>query len=564
MSLFSLENLHRQYLACRRNKRNTINALRFEWRQEANLLALRDALVDRSYQPGRSVCFFVRRPKLREVFAADFRDRVVHHVLVGHLERTWEPVFIHDSWACRKGKGVHGAVARLQGFMRQASANGTREAWALQLDIRNYFMSIDKERLFAMLDAKLRPHRIEDVEARWLCAKLIFHDCTHEPVFKGDPRLVDRLPSHKTLFHAPAGKGLPIGNLNSQFFANVYLNALDQFVKHELKCHWYLRYCDDFVLLARSRAQLEAWRERIRLFLAERLALQLNDARERLRRIDDGVDFLGYIVRPFHLLVRRRVVGHLREQLARARRELVATAPNVTAFRFDADALRALRARLASYLGHFRPASCRKLVAAIRDENPWLSQYFRLDLGKLSVQPRFVPPPTVRSVLGQYRHWCTEFPGDEVLIQIGAFIERLQWPPRRIGRRGSASARSGVVSAGLRRMRPTRRGAIDGFPVRQLPRRVAALLAQGRPVLLVAQTGMPAGRIEQRRPLLRWMPHAPTDAWLAREAAVRPPSAACPTATRPAPPSNPDGSVQRRGRMRNLRRPVILSVSKSL
>ena len=106
MSLFSLENLYRQYIACRRNKRNTINALRFEARQELNLLALREALADRSYEPGRSVCFFVQRPKLREVFAADFRDRVVHHVLVNHLERLWEPVFIHDSYACRKGKGV--------------------------------------------------------------------------------------------------------------------------------------------------------------------------------------------------------------------------------------------------------------------------------------------------------------------------------------------------------------------------------------------------------------------------------------------------------------------------
>lgn len=504
MSLFSLENLYRQYLACRRNKRNTVNALRFEWRQEANLLSLRDALVDRSYQPGRSVCFFVRRPKLREVFAADFRDRVVHHVLVSHLEKTWEPIFVHDSWACRKGKGVHGAVARLQTFMRQAGANGTRKAWALQLDIRNYFMSIDKQRLFAMLDAKLHLDRAEDAEARWLCETLVFHDCTCDPVFKGDPRLVDRLPAHKTLFHAPAGKGLPIGNLNSQFFANIYLNALDQFVKHELKCRWYLRYCDDFVLLVRSRQELEAWRERIRRFLAERLDLQLNDARERLRTVDEGVDFLGYIVRPFHLLVRRRVVGHLREQLALAERALVVTTGAVTTYRFDADALRALQSRLASYLGHFRPAACRRLVARIWQDHPWLDAFFRLDLDGPCVRPRFAPPVIARSVLGQYRHWRIEYPGDEVLIQIGTFVERLQWPPRRIGRRG----RSNFTLTGLRRMRPTRRGAIDGFPVRQLPRRVAVLLAWGCPVLLVAQTGRPAGRIEQRRPLLRWVPQS--------------------------------------------------------
>ena len=164
-SLFTLGNIHQQYLACRRHKRNTANALRFEAAQEMNLMALRDALAARSYEPGRSVCFFVKRPKLREVFAADFRDHVVHHVLVSHLEKIWEPVFIHDSYACRKGKGVHAAVARLQQFMRQATANGTRPAFTLQLDIRNYFMSIDKQRLLQMLAARLNPRVPADEQA---------------------------------------------------------------------------------------------------------------------------------------------------------------------------------------------------------------------------------------------------------------------------------------------------------------------------------------------------------------------------------------------------------------
>ncbi len=244
-------------------------------------------------------------------------------MLVSHLEKTWEPIFIHDSYACRRGKGVHAGVARLQGFLRQATANGAREAFYLQLDIRNYCMSIDKQRLFAMLDARLKPTKPDDAAARWLCRKLVFHDCTVDPVLKGDPYLADKLLPHKTLFHAPPGKGLPIGNLNSQFFANVYLNALDQFVKHELKCRWYLRYCDDFVLLAHTREQLTVWRARIRQFLDQALALQLNPVRDRLRPVTDGVDLLGYIVRPFHLLVRRRVVGHLREKLRGFENELV-------------------------------------------------------------------------------------------------------------------------------------------------------------------------------------------------------------------------------------------------
>lgn len=144
----SLANLYRQYHACRRNKRNTHNALRFEIEQEKNLIELHEALVDQSYRPGRSVCFFATKPKLREIFAADFRDRVVHHLLVDYLEKIWEPVFIHDSYACRKGKGVHAGVKRLQTFIRQVTANGSRPAWYLQLDIHNYFMRIDKDILF--------------------------------------------------------------------------------------------------------------------------------------------------------------------------------------------------------------------------------------------------------------------------------------------------------------------------------------------------------------------------------------------------------------------------------
>ena len=505
-SLFSLANIQRRYVECRRHKRNTANALRFEARQEMNLLALRDALAERSYEPGRSVCFFTRRPKLREIFAADFRDRIVHHVLVNHLEKIWEPVFIHDSYACRKGKGVHAAVARLQQFMRQATANGTRPAFTLQLDVRNYFMSIDKPRLFEMLRGRLNPGRPADAEALWLAEKLVFHDCTREPVLKGDPRLVHLLPAHKTLFRAPSGKGLPIGNLNSQFFANVYLNALDQFVKHELKCRWYLRYCDDFVLVAQAASQLETWKSRIERFLAERLLLQLNPSRERLRPVSDGVDFLGYIVRPFHLLVRRRVAGHLREALARIARSLVCRRAQATEYRFKFEELDALQASLASYLGHFRRAACWRLVDAIWAANPWLTEYLSLDRRTLRLTRRDGAPLGAKTLQAQYRHWREAYPLDLVLIQVGAFFEELQWPPGRLPRESGAAP--GSAADGLRRMRPTRRGAVRGFPRQQLPRRLAALLAAGRNVLVVVQkVDVERAGIVRRVPAARWVAH---------------------------------------------------------
>jgi len=131
---------------------------------------------------------------------------------------------------------VHAAVNRLQGFIRQVTANGQRRAWYLQLDIRNYFMRIDKAILWRLLE----PH-IADADARWLTELLVFHDCTEGHIFKGRPGELELVPPHTTLLRCEPGKGLPIGNLNSQFFANVYLNGLDQLVKHGLKCRHYIR-----------------------------------------------------------------------------------------------------------------------------------------------------------------------------------------------------------------------------------------------------------------------------------------------------------------------------------
>lgn len=178
--VFSLENIHRQYLQCRKNKRNTINALRFKYHLEDNLMRLYEELNRKTYTPSRSVCFVVTRPKLREIFAADFRDRVVHHILVNALERVWEPCFIYDSYACRKGKGTHQAVKRLQIFMRRISHNGTRQAYFIKMDIQGFFYNINKEILYRIV-AK----RVRDKAILWLARVIIFYNCTKDVVFKG-------------------------------------------------------------------------------------------------------------------------------------------------------------------------------------------------------------------------------------------------------------------------------------------------------------------------------------------------------------------------------------------
>lgn len=482
----SLENLYRQYLRCRRNKRNTVNALRFEAQQEKALILLREALVERTYQPGRSVCFFTTRPKLREIFAADFRDRVVHHVLVDYLEKIWEPIFIHDSYACRKGKGVHAGVARLQTFIRQATANGTRPAWYLQLDIRNYFMRIDKQILLDLLTPKLK-----DDTALWLTRLLVNHDCTRDYVMRGAPELLARIPPHKTLFGTAPGKGLPIGNLNSQFFANVYLNGLDQFVKHELKCRHYLRYCDDFVLLAQSPEQLVEWRGRIEGWLREHLRLELNP-RQVLVPVSNGVNFLGYIVRRDYLLVRRRVVNHLRERLAVYEKRLVTDGPGWRRYDFDAGALDELAAVLASYWGHFRRADSFDLRQSLWRRYPFLRRFFEMALdGELDRKDK--TPRNVRGVARQYRYFRHRFPGDVLFFQVGKFVEFYQPDDALVADR-----------LGLSRMAGNRRGARFGFPVRNTGDCLGRVLRGDRSVVLIRETGVRLRWNAARAPVFRF------------------------------------------------------------
>lgn len=488
--LFSFENLYRQYHLCRRNKRNTLNALRFEARQEENLLALREALVNHTYIPSRSVCFYAPGPKLREIFAADFRDRVVHHVLVDYLERIWEPLFIHDSYACRKGRGVHAAVKRLQTFIRQATVNGTRRAWYLQLDIQNYFMSIDRDILFAQVAA-----RCGDPDALWLAKLLIYHDCTEDFVYKGPAGMRAQVPPHKTLLGAPKNKGLPIGNLNSQFFANVYLTGFDHFVKHTLKCRHYLRYCDDFVLLAAEREKLVDWQGRIAEYLRENLRLELNAKRTRLSPVSDGVDFVGYIARRDYLLLRRRVVSNIKLRLRRYKAELVREGRYWRRYRFDEGILDKLFATLCSYLGHSLMADTYNLWGAVWRAHPWLGQYFSFDREARKLARLYKTPRTLRRVAQQYFYYRWRFAGDVVLLQVGRFFEFY------------ATADDEIAHLlDLKPMGCNSRGAQYGFPVRAARRYLDKLLESGRSVVLIGERDVYFTSIRIRLPVVRLAP----------------------------------------------------------
>jgi retron-type reverse transcriptase len=301
---FTLQDLVVAYFDCRRNKRNTLSALRFEERLEHNLLALHDELVAGEYQPGRSICFVVTRPKDREVWAADFRDRIVHHLLYNRIAPRFYRSFIPDTCACIPGRGTMYAAQRLEQKIRSASQNWSRPLWYLKCDLANFFVTIDKR----VLDVQLA-ERIHEPWWMQLASTILHHDPRENFELRGAPELLARVPVHKRLMNQGAHLGLPIGNLSSQFFANVYLNALDQFVKHQVRARHYVRYVDDFVLLHESSQWLNEAHARIDQFLPERLRARLNPSKTILQPVDRGVDFVGHVIRPWRRTTRRRTVN---------------------------------------------------------------------------------------------------------------------------------------------------------------------------------------------------------------------------------------------------------------
>nr|WP_249309180.1 RNA-directed DNA polymerase [Ralstonia insidiosa] len=276
----------------------------FEINQERNLRRLYDELASGSYLPGRSKCFVITRPKPREVWAADFRDRIVHHLLYNRIGPRFEHSFIADSCACIKGRGTLYAARRLDAKVRSITQNWSRPAHYLKCDLANFFVSIDKRILLDLLLAK-----IPEPFWRHLAEVVLMHDPRANFAFRGDLSLIERVPPHKRLMEQPAHLGLPIGNLSSQFFANVYLNELDQHVKHRLRARHYIRYVDDFLLLHESPQWLNAAHAEIEAFLPERLGARLNPSKTILQPVARGIDFVGQVIRPWVRHTRKRTLN---------------------------------------------------------------------------------------------------------------------------------------------------------------------------------------------------------------------------------------------------------------
>ncbi len=380
LALFSFENIYCSYVNCRKRKRNTVNALKFEENLEQNLQELYQALNNKTYEPRRSVCFTVLNPKPREIFAADFRDRIIHHIIVSALEKVFESAFSSDSFACRKGKGTHKAVKHLQRNTRKVIGGncGRKRAYFLQLDISNFFMSINKRILYSIIEKKVQQSNLWDgnfkEELLWVTKTTIFHDPASNYTQKSPKWVSGLVPSHKSLVNVEKGKGLPIGNHTSQFFANVYLNELDQFIKKELKCRYYVRYVDDFILLSENKEELLGYFWKIKEFLEMRLLLNLkNEA--TLLPVTNGIDFLGYITKPWSIFVRKRVLLNFKKRLSAANEALLES--NKFFFEKGSFEEKAFRSSFSSYSGHFKHADSFRLKQQVMKEFLFTKTCFR-------------------------------------------------------------------------------------------------------------------------------------------------------------------------------------------
>ena len=297
------EELFSAYFDCRKNKRNTLNALKFEKHLEQNVFKLIDEIYELKYQLGRSIAFIVNKPVKREIFAADFRDRVVHHWLINKLNPLFEKVFIKDSYACRVGKGTHYGVKRADAFKKACSENYTNDCYILKLDILGFFMHINRKLLYSTLDKFIHQHYTQPDKA--LVLKI-----TQNCIIKGNKKDWDGLPKNKSLFHSPPDCGLPIGNLTSQVFANFYMHQFDAFVTKELGLKYYGRYVDDFVIVHPDKDYLKSLIPQLSDFLLSNLQLTLHPKKIYLQHYSKGVKFLGTVIKPNRIYIANRTKGN--------------------------------------------------------------------------------------------------------------------------------------------------------------------------------------------------------------------------------------------------------------
>lgn len=280
--VISIENLFFAWKIFARGKRLKPDVQLFERHLEDNLFGLHEQLRDGRYRHDAYHAFVVHDPKRRQIHKPTVKDRVVHQAVVNVIEPIFDHRFIYDSYSSRQGKGTHAAVRRLQRFLLEASRGGQRRAYAVKCDVKQFFASVHHQKLLSMLSTVI-----------------------------GDDRILDLLGKIIGSFSASPGRGIPLGNVTSQLFANIYLDEVDQFVKHALKCKRYVRFCDDCVCVDRDRSVLEDYVGAVGHYFNDNLFLELHGRKTVFRSFGQGVDFLGYVCLPYGIVPRTRTKRRL-------------------------------------------------------------------------------------------------------------------------------------------------------------------------------------------------------------------------------------------------------------
>ena len=294
----------------------------FEYNLEDNLFALHESLKNKTYRHSNYTPFYIVDPKLRHIHKANILDRLLHHAIFRKLYPIFDNGFIFDSYSCRNGKGTHNAINRLEYFSRTLSKNYRQNIWALKYDVSKFFDSIDSQRLREFIQRK-----IQDPEVMWL---------------------IDQVLSS---FQKTNGRGIPLGNVTSQLFANIYLNELDQFMKRKLKIKYYLRYCDDFIILNENKEYLKSLETIIADFLDKRLGLKIHPRKVIYTKLSQGIDFLGYVTFPHYRILRTKTKNRMLKKIRKLKKD------------FDQDIIDEsfFERSISSYLGMLEHCDSRKV-----------------------------------------------------------------------------------------------------------------------------------------------------------------------------------------------------------
>jgi retron-type reverse transcriptase len=295
VDLMSPENLFAAFDEFKRGKRKKEDVMYFEKNLEENIFELGEQLLSKTYMHGSYTTFAICDPKYRVISKASVRDRVVHHVLFSHLYEIFDKTFIFHSYSSRLTKGTHIGVQNFHKKMRKVSENFRKPCYALKCDIRKFFANINHTILMELLSKK-----VDDPDVLWLINNII------------------------TSYSNTPETGIPLGNVTSQLFANVYLNQLDRFIKHDLHVEYYFRYADDFVLLHKDKDYLQKLIESIGVFLEQELKLRLHPQKVFIRKLKQGIDFLGYVCFPYCRTIRTKTKKRMFKKFNQRKDELFA------------------------------------------------------------------------------------------------------------------------------------------------------------------------------------------------------------------------------------------------